>query len=84
MKKKKEEVETNVVVCTKNHSRISFSFTGDYSLNEYLKRHSVRLGETMFLRVNDYKKSSFTNSDERLINIDSIISIEVTHDIDYE
>lgn len=77
-------VETQVSVTTASNRKYTFSFNGNFSLHDYIKKQSVRIGNGSFLRVNKAENDFPIENDEMIVNVESITSIEVTHPMEYE
>jgi hypothetical protein len=74
-----ESIETEFIVTTKKGRKFTFSFTDDYSLHQFIKRQSIKIGDISFLRVKN-TESDYHYSDEVLVNVDFISVIECNHE----
>jgi hypothetical protein len=72
-------IETIVQVVLKSGHTFRFSFNGDYSLHNYLRRQMMRVGKTHFLRVKKFELDS-SEPDETMVNVDEIAVIKVLHE----
>lgn len=72
-------IVTTIIVTTKRGRVYKFSFNGDYSLDDYLKRQSFKIGTNTFIKVKN-KETYYSNDDVIVVNIDGVETIKIDHE----
>ena len=74
-----EQIETVVNVITKKGRTYVFSFNGDFCLDDYIKRQSIKIGTSTFIKVKN-KETDCLNNDVVVVNINSVETIKIEHE----
>ena len=74
-----EQIETVVTVITKKGRYYVFSFNGDFGLDDYIRRQSIKIGTSTFIKVRN-KETDYSNNDVVVVNINSVETIKIEHE----
>ena len=70
------EGTSRYVVILRNKRRFSFEFDGFFTLEDYLNKQKLAIGDSLFLRV----ANDDDTHDTKIVNTHDIVSIELYHE----